>query len=135
MPRHHPLLSLGHGDPESGGLRMEVDNSGIIFTNSYVNFSSAMKNSFLTTAKISKSTLVLWTDVHESLNNGKLMVATRFRTPHNLTIINVLPPQHVSNFSRSCGDIHTTLNSMESIEFNGWGRLTDILSCSSHRLV
>ncbi len=41
-PNTDPLLSPGH-DPESGGLRMGVDNSGIIFTNSYVNFSSVMK--------------------------------------------------------------------------------------------
>jgi hypothetical protein len=45
-PDTNPLLSLGHGDSESGGLRMEVDNSGIIFTNSYVNVSSGMKKFF-----------------------------------------------------------------------------------------
>ena len=56
--------------------------------------------------------------VHCSLQNGTLMVATCFQTPHNLMNITILPPQHISNFRQSCGIRRLALNSMESIEFN-----------------
>lgn len=74
--------------------------------------------------KFRKSTGVPWTDVYWLMQSSTLMVATHFQTLHDLTIIIVLPPWHVSNLSKSCCNRHPILNLMESIDVNAGVRQT-----------
>ena len=62
---------------------------------------------------------VTWADSCCLMHSGTIMVATHFLTLHNLAIIMILPPQHVCKCSKSCGNRHMALNSMESIAMPG----------------